>query len=160
VLAPEPHEQQGTVFDRETYFPVFSADGTQIAFFDGHGDWGHRLRVMNADGTGSRTLHESDNHVRGLAWSPDARRLIFSDDDGVWVIGIDGSGLTKVTGSFPAWTGYPSWSSDGSRIAYQQDRKLYIANADGTQATLVAHVSSGWGRSAQWNPLPLEGGAE
>jgi hypothetical protein len=161
LLAPEPHEQQGTVFDRETYFPVFSPDGTKIAYFDGHGDWGHRLRVMNTDGTDSRTLHDSDNHIRGLAWSPDAQRLIFADDVGVWAIGIDGSGLAKVAGSSPAWTGsYPSWSSDGSRISYQRDRKLYVANADGTQATLFAHVSSGWGRSAQWNPLPLEGGAK
>ena len=35
------------------YDPVFSPDGTQIAYFDGMGDWGNSLRVMRSDGTSS-----------------------------------------------------------------------------------------------------------
>lgn len=160
--APEPREHpgeaKGTLWDLETYFPVFSPDGTQIAFFDGHGDWGHRLRVMNADGTDIRTVHDFDDagHVRKLAWSPDGEHLMFSADGvaggGISVIGVNGSGLTNV-----AEGNYPAWSPDGSRISYQQGRHLYIANADGTQATLFTQASlSGDGTSVAWNPLPLD----
>ncbi|HSV41474.1 MAG TPA: hypothetical protein VLI04_22105 [Nocardioidaceae bacterium] len=56
-----------------------SPDGTQIASFAGGGDHDNRLRVMNTDGTNSRTLYETDWHIHGLAWSPDAQRLIFQD---------------------------------------------------------------------------------
>lgn len=172
LLAAEHHEQQGTVFDRETYFPVFSPDGTQIAYFDGHGDWGHRLRVMNADGTGSRTLDELEGHIYGLAWSPDGERLLFSNDVATWVVGIDGSGPTQVVrgvnrfGVPDQGGAYPTWSPDGSQIAYHRSpfigegfAKLCTAQADGTQQACFtgARLSD---PGMRWNPLPLEGGAE
>lgn len=127
----------------EAYFPVFSPDDTQIAFFDGRGDCCHRLRVMNADGTDIRTVRDfggAGGHVRKLAWTPDGEHLMFSADGvagggvsvvEVWVIGVDGSGLTKW-----AEDDYPAWSPDGSRFSYEQG-----------------------GTSIAWNPLPLEGGA-
>ena len=36
--------------------PAFSPDGAQIAYFDGMGDWGNDLRVMNADGSNQINL--------------------------------------------------------------------------------------------------------
>lgn len=164
---PEPAPgQEPAMFDRETYYPVFSPDGSQIAYFDGHGDWGHRLRVMNADGTGSRTLYESEGHINGLAWASDGQRLIFGNDDGMWRIGIDGSGFTRM--DVPG--GFPDWSADGSWVLYVRARSLYLARADGTQATELSSAPLGWGYappaflgarwSRGWNPLPLEGGAE
>lgn len=157
---PEPAPgQEPAMIDQEAHSPVFSPDGSQIAYFDGYANGvPHRLRVTNADGTTSRSLHETPA-PGGLAWSPDGQRLSF-DDHGIWVIGIDGSGLAKVVTSGGS---FPTWSPDGSRISYQRGRALYVANADGTratsfpQATLFANASSGWRRSAHWNPLPLEG---
>jgi hypothetical protein len=167
---PEPGDGPVTVFDRETYFPVFSPDGRQIAFFDGHGDWGHRLRVMNADGTGSRTLDQQQDHIYGLAWSLDGQRLVFSNDGGTWVVGIDGSGPTQVVGrvnrfGLPVRGGtYPTWSPEGSRIAYLLAR-LCTAQADGTQEACFTNARPSVSvqlpvPGLQWNPLPLEGGAE
>jgi len=147
------------------YNPVFSPDGTQIAYFDGMGDWGHSLRVMSSDGTDVRVLFDrvdAPAHIEDLAWSPDGQRLMFSggesDEDGIWVIGVDGSGLTKV---IPDGVN-PAWSPDGTRISYQTlvlneydipvgAGTLRTANPDGTHVT-----EFGYGRSGPWNPLPLE----
>jgi dipeptidyl aminopeptidase/acylaminoacyl peptidase len=145
------------------YNPAFSPDGTQIAYFDGMGDWGHSLRVMESDGTNVRVLFDrvdAPAHIEDLVWSPDGQRLAYSggvdDDNGIWTIGVDGSGLTKL---IPDAVN-PAWSPDGTRISYQPIHRnehgapvgggrLRIADADGT------HVSEfGYGKSGPWNPLP------
>lgn len=107
----------GDLFETSLQEPKWSPDGSQIAYFDGFGDWGHSLRVMNSDGTDSRVLVENEmtlgaGHVDGLEWSPDGGQLAFSIEGGVYVVGADGSGLRLVTGGER-----PYWSPDGSHIA-------------------------------------------
>jgi Tol biopolymer transport system component len=67
---------------------------------------------MDADGSHVRGLVDSrqkeaiDGHVYNLAWSPDGSRLAFDTDDGIWVVGFDGSGLRMVIrhGANPNWS--------------------------------------------------------
>jgi Tol biopolymer transport system component len=140
--------------------PTFSPDGEQIAFFDGYGDMGTSIWVMNADGSDARELVVvKPLWPVSLVWSPDGSRLAFSGvlhpdawdpvelGSGVWVVGADGSGLTSV---IPHGVN-PHWSPDGSHIAYYEyGRGLRIARPDGT------HVQTfGYGGSGPWNPLPL-----
>lgn len=154
-----PNPTGGTVSFRSLlYNPTFSPDGTQIAYFDGGGDHSHSLRVMNADGSGVRILFdqapEEVGHVDNLVWSPDGSRLAFSaQEGGIWIIGVDGSGLTKV---IPDGVNV-HWSPDGSRISYQPaDPRsfalgtLEIAAVDGTHVKEFGYAGSG-----PWNPLPL-----
>ena len=137
--------------------PAFSPDGTQIAYLDQHFDKsldeaGLSLKVVNADGTGVRVLHEVDYHfaLSGPAWSPDGTHIAYSRANSLWVVGADGSGLTRMPDGHN-----PYWSPDGSRIAFELPRhvpqgKLAIANADGTHIQVFgypAHVGP-------WNPLP------
>lgn len=143
--------------------PEFSPDGTQIAYFEGMGDYGHSLRVMRSDGTGDRVLLyrvDAPAHIEDLQWSPDGQRLMFAGglgDGGIWIIGVDGSGLTKVVPDGEN----PAWSPDGTRISYQavgggfddEMSRLRIADADGTHVT---NFGFGFGGSGPWNPLPLE----
>ncbi len=135
--------------------PAYSPDGTQIAYVDGMGDWGNTLRVMNPDGTGVRVLVgaqavDSDgcSLMSRPAWSPDGTHIAFGcvSSEGIWVIGADGSGLTRVIPNAIN----PYWSPDGSQIAFDYI-VLAIADADGT------HVQTfGYGAHAgPWNPLPL-----
>src|SRR5439155_21089180 len=90
-------------FLTEVYYPTLSPDGSQIAYFDGMGDWGHSLWVMNADGSDRHMVLEnevtSEGHVFGLVWSPDGDRLAFDlrrDGGGIYTVRPNGSGLTLV----------------------------------------------------------------
>jgi Tol biopolymer transport system component len=160
--------------------PMFSADGTKIAYFEIRDMPGHTLRVMNADGTGDRVLLGSqavDCYYPSLvrpAWSPDGTHIAFSCDDyGIRVVGADGSGLRTVIPNEdalgPLWDlgfGIPYWSPDGARIAFEVlwDRdmphthrgpaeiaRLAIADADGTHVRVFEYPAV----AGPWNPLPL-----
>jgi hypothetical protein len=129
------------------YLPTFSPDGSQIAYFaDSSGDAAD-LRVMNADGSGSRVLFTDRRfyglHMDHLVWSPDGTRLAFDADGEIYTVGADGSGLTRVIHGED-----PQWSPDGSRIAYTLGG-LVIADPDGTNAQRFNYATSG-----PWNPLP------
>ena len=152
------------------YNPTYSADGTQIAYFDGAGTSRegpvHQLRVMNADGSGTRVLVDNllADRVYNLAWSPDGERLAFGlGSKGIYVVGADGSGLTLAIphGAFPYW------SPDGTRIAFADlnavispqrpcaDPRCYaslgtleIAAPDGTHVQEFPSAEPG-----PWNPL-------
>jgi Tol biopolymer transport system component len=140
--------------DAMLYEPALSPDGSHIAYFNGWGDSSHSLRVMDSDGTGTRVVLENDmtmgaGHVNGLDWSPDGHHLVFGlTSHGVYVIGIDGSGLTQV--SSETFEGAnPSWSPDGSLISYSTGAfdALVIARSDGTRVR-----EFDYGRSGPWNP--------
>ena len=139
--------------------PTFSPDGSKIAYFAWNGQR-YRLRVMNADGTGSRAVSHavSFEDMGGdpiLVWSPDGTRLAIGYGSDIYTVkvralvapsGANGSDLTLVV----PHGGSPNWSPDGSRIAYEYRGQLEIARADGT------HVQTfGYGAAGPWNPLPL-----
>ena len=58
-------------------------------------------------------LHQAVGPAPGLAWSPDGTKLAFTaadanGEDDVWTVGVDGSGLTRVTHGLGA-DGALSW---------------------------------------------------
>ncbi|HET9441496.1 MAG TPA: hypothetical protein VFO52_15070, partial [Longimicrobiales bacterium] len=61
--------------------PVMSPDGKRVAYFsDGGGEYA--LHIRSVDGNGSAriiTLGSKPTYFRGIMWSPDARRIVFSD---------------------------------------------------------------------------------
>ena len=80
--------------------PVWSPDGTRIAFASGLAGEAD-LYVINADGTGLRRLTAAAGDDVGPAWSPDGARIAFaSARSGRWdifVVGADGTGETNLT---------------------------------------------------------------
>jgi hypothetical protein len=139
----------------DLHSPTFSPDGSKIAYLAPGGANDYRLRVMNADGTGSRELSQEvldyEGHDLGLVWSPDGTRLAIDLAGDIYTIGADGSDLTLVI----PHGGNPNWSPDGSRIAYDFEDVSYppgphleIADADGTNIQMFISA-----RSGPWNPL-------
>ena len=164
-------------FRTELFAEAFSPDGDQIAYVDGMGDWGNSIRVMDADAShvrvlidwrrGGRQKNAMDNHVGSLAWSPDGSRLAFETDDGIWIVGSDGSGLRMVIRH-----GHnPTWSPDGSRLAFatwnelgaSDTARFRTADADGSDAQTFARVDGDAYSGLHfgpgpWNPLETGSG--
>ena len=97
----------------------FSPDGTRIAFVSGHGDGGHRVSVMDADGSNVREILANDvtlagGHDHGIAWSPAGDRIALGIEGTIYTFTPDGSGFTaafRLGGQ-----NQPFWSPDGSQL--------------------------------------------
>ena len=129
--------------------PTLAPDNTPAPAASGEGGGPGRIvpasvYVVNADGSGSRTLTNRplafDAHP---AWSPDGSRIAFeSTVDGrrtIWVMQADGQGLRRLTDlTGVASETAPAWSPRSDRIAYASDKdgnyEIYVVGADGAGA--------------------------
>jgi tricorn protease len=127
--------------------PVFSPDGTHIAFtgeYDGNID----VFVIPSSGGVPKRLTYHPGRDRAVGWTPDGKRVLLSspravpnDGDRLYTMALDGGGLPEELPLPIAEEG--SYSPDGSHLAYVplfqwqeawkryrggQTRKIWIAN--------------------------------
>src|SRR5262249_43496265 len=62
--------------------PIWSPDGTRIAFFSTRNckDGADAIHVMNADGSNVMRLTECQTFGYGASWSPDSRKLLYASN--------------------------------------------------------------------------------
>jgi uncharacterized protein (TIGR03437 family) len=127
--------------------PAWSPDGTRLAFGDGY-----VIVVINADGTGRRTLPIRVSYPDKPAWSPDGTRIAFSAPEGLYIINADGTGLKQIT-QYP-WLGINDtlrWSPDGTRLLYTKN-KVYTVNIDGSNYRRLTPSDAAVDGQAAWSP--------
>jgi TolB protein len=105
---------------RSDKYPVWSPDGTRIAFERREVGRRNHIVVAAADGSDERDLGEGINAM----WTPDGERLVVTrgstrgESAGdrpaeIWVVHADGAGERRV-----AFGEHPSLSHDGTRVAF------------------------------------------
>ena len=140
------------------HFPVWSPDGTRIAFVSDPKDWYERniqLYTMASDGSDVRLLATTLERVALYppVWSPDGKRIAFVGLESrfqrvVYIIGADGSDLTRISGT----DSVPSWSPDGLELAFAmggEDGGIYTVHPDGTGLRLITPARAS---VVSWSP--------
>ena len=149
--------------------PAWSPDGSTIAFVRTVGGQ-DEIWLVAPDGSGLRKLPVPAGVNDSPSFASDSRTIAFahaedetdSDDDfpsssdsAVHVIGVDGSGLRKLSGR-GIDASEPAWSPDGTRIAFtrsfdEDETQIYVMDADGSnRRRLTSRTSSADG--ATWSP--------
>lgn len=140
-----------TDFRTVTTFPVYSPDGSHIAFrkvirtpgfYDDKNltlaETNSEVFVMKSDGSAESNVSNSAAYDGWPAWSPDGKRVVFGSNRGMvtqlYVVDADGSHLTRLFDEHQTEEDTrPDWSADGSKIAFTRLREgnidIYVMKA-------------------------------
>jgi Tol biopolymer transport system component len=122
--------------DRE---PSWSPSGLQLVFVRKCGDQPSSLYLLDLTVVPASGRLIETGFGRTPDWSPDGARILFTGigaggGPSVYVVNVDGSGMTKLTDS--RLSGDPEWSPDGTRIVFAGGDlalvHLFVMNADGS----------------------------
>ena len=162
------------------HFPVWSPDGTRIAFMAGNAPtlphWNDvQLFTMLADGSDVQALAPELTRIALYppVWSPDGESLAFlayglkeSLRRTLYTVKADGSELTNVRSPFLDSLSLPAWSPDGQWLAQAQfegdNVALVTLKADGSERKLLITITSkdgfqrqlygSWIHDVLWSP--------
>jgi WD40 repeat protein len=136
------------------FFSV-SANGV-LAYRSGGPGFGSRLTWFDRDGKSLGTLGPLANYARGLALSPDGKRVALGQTDqtgnlDVWVLDVARGVATRFTFD-PGQDSGPVWSPDGQRLAFGSGRSgtvdIYQKDFDGRNERLMLRS----GAPTDWSP--------
>ena len=151
------------------HYPVWSPDGTHIAFvrYEGYESAfyptnperrkGVKLATSSSERPGIPLLPTNDVALYPPAWSPDSQTLAYIVNEGdytpelvVWTVAVD-----KRTARIGKTISPPTWSPDGEELAYVsvegEDMVVYAARPDGTGQREIWRGAGEYGQ-ALWSP--------
>jgi TolB protein len=161
-LRPLTHPPKG-VLQTE---PVWSADGTRIAFEEDRRGTSSRVYLADADGSGLKPLGACSGSCAGQdapAWSPDGSKLALGAGsirkEEVWIVNANGTGLEQLTQRNDTTTagkddGQPAWSPDGTRVAFVR----HLAQPQPRGRTAIFVIGADGSGERQITPWKLDGG--
>jgi Tol biopolymer transport system component len=146
--------------------PSPSPDGTQYVFSVRQllptGEWQNDLYIVNRNGMNMRWLTRVSGIEDQPEWSPDGTKILFRgiafETSDLFLINVDGTGLTNLTAGLPATMTDkrdPTWSRDGTRIAFigaiAGQHKVWVMDADGSNARQVT-TDAGFDMTPTFSP--------
>jgi TolB protein len=137
----DPSTPEGLFFAVE---PAWSPNGRLVAFTSRRDGRSH-IYVMRADGTDVRQVTHGKSDDDGPTWAPGQRRLAFSRDRQLFVVGSAGGRARSLT-HLGGEAANPAWSPDGKLIAYDyrrpgySSREIWVVGVDGSQTRLVTSL--------------------
>jgi TolB protein len=137
--------------------PFWSPTGSLIAFsLYSKGSRAFPLYVVDVDGPS--TVRRVAPFGYNPAWSPDGRRLAFTNPRGIWIVGADGSGRRVIVSSRSySNPRNPAWSPDGKRIAFVVSTssccpgKLFVVNPNRGRPRVLATRVDRAARTPVWS---------
>ena len=131
--------------------PDWSANGSQIAFYNHFNDETWSVFTMNADGGNVKQITSMQNVWDGVPrWSPDGASIVFGRTNPknnfkseIWIVNADGTNPRRIG----AVTGNgPYWSKDGKRILYFSSKgrgtEIHEMRADGTATKQLTNLGA------------------
>lgn len=158
LFGPEGEPERLTFDEAEDEYPVWSPDGSAIAYTSSLASQARRLQIKAvAAGTRPRRVLTWPRHLHLTSWSPDGRWLAgydFSPGQGqdVWAIGADGSDSIPVAAG-PSSESEPVFSPDGRWVAYQSDEsgRMEIFVISFPDLAVKRQISINGGRAPRWD---------
>jgi Tol biopolymer transport system component len=166
VIDADGSDKRRLSHDAGGFFIRWSPDGDRILFETEHG-----LSIINADGSGARSLTRDDADYESPSWSPDGQSIVFAStpprrsgradpNSGIYLMNADGTGRRRLTPPSERFDS-PTWSPGGDRIAFVRSRldrsklaiytDIFVIDADGTDQRRLTH-GTGMFRGAVWSP--------
>ena len=159
IFGPEGEPERLTFDEAEDEHPVWSPDGSSIAYTSSLASQARRLQIKAVTaGTRPRRLLTWPRHLHLSAWSRDGKWLLGDDFSpgqrkDVWAIAADGTDSIPVAAG-PASEAQPDFSPDGRWVAYESDEsgRMEILVISFPDLSVKRQISINGGRAPRWDP--------
>jgi hypothetical protein len=138
--------------------PAWSPDGSSLVYSSDRDSPHLQLWIRDMKSGQARKVTSLTTQPQGASFSPDGKRLVFFNVDGMWrvaemsILDLDSGKVTKIHDSLPQ-PGTPTWSPDGKRVALAGIAPMTVRFREGTNQVQTMSASGG---DVKWYaPIPL-----